>query len=105
MSKHCIAWFARCVACLCFWLVLPAGFGTVIGGCAPTHRTPRSALEKPRESTTIGPGDVFKMQIVGEKDLPLELLALLDACYSVFGDKLPAVRAEPVEALAPAICQ
>ena len=40
------------------------------------------------------------IRMLVEKDLPLELPTLLDACYSVFGDKLPAVRAEPVEALA-----
>ncbi|WP_332751739.1 glycine--tRNA ligase subunit beta [Hydrogenophaga sp.] len=40
------------------------------------------------------------IRMLTEKDLRLELSTLLDACYSVFGDKLPAVRAEPVEALA-----
>ncbi|KRC09930.1 glycine--tRNA ligase subunit beta [Hydrogenophaga sp. Root209] len=39
------------------------------------------------------------IRMLTEKDLRLELSTLLDACYSVFGDKLPAVRAEPVEAL------
>ncbi|QHE77916.1 glycine--tRNA ligase subunit beta [Hydrogenophaga sp. PBL-H3] len=41
---------------------------------------------------------VIRMLI--EKDLSLELPRLLDACYGAFGDKLPAVRTEPVEALA-----
>ncbi|MDM7944656.1 MAG: glycine--tRNA ligase subunit beta [Hydrogenophaga sp.] len=41
---------------------------------------------------------VIRMLI--DKDLQLELPMLLDACYSAFGDKLPADRAEPVEALA-----
>lgn len=40
---------------------------------------------------------VIRMLI--EKDLSLELSRLLDACYGAFGDKLPAVRTEPVEAL------
>ncbi|MDP1684061.1 glycine--tRNA ligase subunit beta [Hydrogenophaga sp.] len=35
-----------------------------------------------------------------EKDLTVDLKPLLDKAYDAFGDKLPAVRAEPVEALA-----
>ncbi|MFN7123499.1 MAG: glycine--tRNA ligase subunit beta [Hydrogenophaga sp.] len=35
-----------------------------------------------------------------EKDLGLDLMPLLDKAYDAFGDKLPAVRAESVEALA-----
>jgi glycyl-tRNA synthetase beta chain len=34
-----------------------------------------------------------------ERDLPLDLQALVNAGYDAFGDKLPAARAEPVEAL------
>jgi len=34
-----------------------------------------------------------------EKDLRIELKPLLEKAYDAFGDKLPAVRAEPVEAL------
>ena len=35
-----------------------------------------------------------------EKDLRVEVTPLLEMAYDAFGDKLPAVRAEPVEALA-----
>ena len=35
-----------------------------------------------------------------EKDLGVDLKPLLEKAYDAFGDKLPAVRAEPVEALA-----
>jgi len=35
-----------------------------------------------------------------EKDLGVDLLSLLEKAYDAFGDKLPAARAEPVEALA-----
>ncbi len=41
-------------------------------GCAPRVDNARVALPPPIESSTIGPDDVFKMQIVGEKDLPEE---------------------------------
>ncbi|WP_372661576.1 glycine--tRNA ligase subunit beta, partial [Hydrogenophaga sp.] len=40
---------------------------------------------------------VIRMLI--EKDLPTELVPLLNQAYDAFGDKLPSVRAEPVEAL------
>lgn len=41
-------------------------------GCAPRVDNARVALPPPSESSTIGPDDVFRMQIVGEKDLPEE---------------------------------
>ena len=41
-------------------------------GCAPRVDNARVALPPPIESSTIGPDDVFRMQIVGEKDLPEE---------------------------------
>ncbi|MDP3168688.1 MAG: glycine--tRNA ligase subunit beta [Hydrogenophaga sp.] len=40
------------------------------------------------------------IRMLVEKDLRVELKPLLDKAYDAFGDKLPAVRAEPVEALA-----
>ena len=41
-------------------------------GCGPRVDNARVALPPPVESSTIGPDDVFRMQIVGEKDLPEE---------------------------------
>lgn len=35
-------------------------------------RNPKLALAPPSEKTIVGPGDVFTMEIVGEKDLPKE---------------------------------
>jgi polysaccharide export outer membrane protein len=40
--------------------------------CSPKAPRSRVALEAPVESTSLGPGDVITLQIVGEKDLPLE---------------------------------
>jgi polysaccharide biosynthesis/export protein VpsN len=96
VPKHCIVWIARCAAYLSFWLVVSAGLGVMFGGCTTTHRTPRSALEKPTESTTIGPGDVFKMQIVGEKDLPLEYQVASDGTVD-----LPYIQRVHVAGLEP----
>jgi polysaccharide export outer membrane protein len=44
----------------------------VFVGCGPRVDNSRVALPPPIESSTIGPDDVFRMQIVGEKDLPEE---------------------------------
>jgi polysaccharide export outer membrane protein len=38
--------------------------------CGPSIDNSRVQLPPPVESTTLGPGDVFHMEIVGEKDLP-----------------------------------
>ena len=40
--------------------------------CASAADNTKLNLPPPVESTTVGPGDVFQMQIVGEKDLPGE---------------------------------
>jgi polysaccharide export outer membrane protein len=41
-------------------------------GCGPKVDNSRVSLPTPVESSTIGPDDIFRMQIVGEKDLPDE---------------------------------
>lgn len=41
-------------------------------GCGARMTTPPPPPPNPLESTTLGPGDVFRMQIVGEKELPEE---------------------------------
>lgn len=41
-------------------------------GCGPKVDNSRVELPPPVESSTIGPDDIFRMQIVGEKDLPDE---------------------------------
>jgi len=46
-------------------LVLPLSFG-----CGPRVDNSRVKLPAPVESTTLGPGDLFTLEIVGEKDLP-----------------------------------
>ena len=40
------------------------------------------------------------VRMLVERDLPLDLLGLVNAGYDAFGDKLPAARTEPVDALA-----
>jgi polysaccharide biosynthesis/export protein VpsN len=40
--------------------------------CGPKVDNSRVKLPEPVESTTLGPGDVFTLEVVGEKDLPKE---------------------------------
>jgi len=44
----------------------------VSGGCGSQADNSHVNLPPPVEVTTVGPGDVFHMEIVGEKDLPKE---------------------------------
>ncbi len=41
-------------------------------GCGPKVDNSRVALPPPVESSTLGPDDIFRLQIVGEKELPDE---------------------------------
>ena len=44
----------------------------LIGACGSAADNSHVKLPPPAEITTVGPGDVFHMEIVGEKDLPQE---------------------------------
>jgi len=58
------------------WTVLLAL--SLLAGCHP-HRGPqRVDLPPPSERSTIGPGDIFTLQVVGEKDLPSEYQVAAD---------------------------
>ncbi len=65
-------------------------------GC--TARTPARevALAPPQESTTLGPGDVFTLHIVGEKDLPTEYQVASDGTVDLpFLHTMKVVGLEP----------
>lgn len=49
-------------------------FGLVLSlaGCTKHNASRVSVLPPPETSTTLGPGDVFAVAVLGEKDLPLE---------------------------------
>lgn len=51
-------------------LLLGLVLGWAVQGCASARPAP--VLAAPVESTTVGPGDVIELEIVGEKDLPKE---------------------------------
>jgi len=44
----------------------------VLAACGGNHAPRATYLPPPSENTAIGPGDIFTMQIVTEKDLPAE---------------------------------
>lgn len=65
-------------------------------GCASRTDNSHIKLAAPVESTTLGPGDVFTMEIVGEKDLPREYQVASDGTVD-----LPYVHTLKVEGLEP----
>jgi polysaccharide export outer membrane protein len=64
--------------------------------CAARRDNSHINLEPPTDQTTLGPGDVFQLQIVGEKDLPLEYQVASDGTVN-----LPFVHQVKVAGLEP----
>jgi protein involved in polysaccharide export with SLBB domain len=64
--------------------------------CAPEAKTAVPPLPAPSEKTIIGAGDVFTLDIVGEKDLPREYQVASDGTVD-----LPYVHTLTVEGLEP----
>lgn len=58
-------------ASVLFCLLALIAFGAVLLGCSRNHPGPPH-LPPPSQSTTVGPGDVFEVSVLGEKDLPKE---------------------------------
>ncbi|HVU05344.1 MAG TPA: polysaccharide biosynthesis/export family protein [Polyangiaceae bacterium] len=65
-------------------------------GCGPRTDNSRIKLAPPVENTTVGAGDVFTLEIVGEKDLPTEFQIASDGNVD-----LPYVHRLHVEGLEP----
>ena len=65
-------------------------------GCGSTMDNSKVKLPDPVESTTLGPGDVFQMQIVGEKELPQEYQIASDGTVD-----LPYIHTVKVAGLEP----
>lgn len=75
---------------LCLGLVL------VGVGCGPRVDNAHVVLAPPQESTTLGPGDVFSLQIVGEKGLPIEFQVASDGTVD-----LPYIQRVTVKGMEP----
>ena len=65
-------------------------------GCGSNMDNSHVRLAPPQESTTLGPGDVFQMEIVGEKDLPTEYQVASDGTVD-----LPYIQTVKVGGLEP----
>lgn len=65
-------------------------------GCGGSHDNQRINLPTPTEKSTVGPGDVFVMEIVGEKELPREYQVASDGTVD-----LPFVQTVHVAGLEP----
>jgi len=59
-------------------LLLFAWLAALCLGCGPKVDNSRVKLPTPVESTTLGPGDLFTLEVVGEKDLPKEFQVASD---------------------------
>ena len=75
---------------LCTWLT------ALCVGCGPKVDNSRVKLPQPVESTTLGPGDLFSLEVVGEKDLPKEFQIASDGTVD-----LPYVHRMEVQGLEP----
>lgn len=53
-------------------VVLAFCLGVLAAGCSRSHVGPPTNLPPPTPSTIVGPGDVFEVSVLGEKDLPKE---------------------------------
>jgi polysaccharide export outer membrane protein len=77
--------------------VVPLALAVVVlAGCGRGHMTGPPKLPAPTQSTTVGPGDVFDVQIVGEKDLPHEFRVQPDGSIAFpYLDRLVVAGLEP----------
>jgi protein involved in polysaccharide export with SLBB domain len=65
-------------------------------GCGGGNNNARLNLPPPTEKSTVGPGDLFMMEIVGEKELPKEYQVASDGSVD-----LPYLHTVPVAGLEP----
>lgn len=79
------------------WLV---GIGVAFGvaACTSGRSGPPPAIPPPEESTTLGPGDVFNMAVVNEKDLPEEYQVASDGTVDLpYIHRIEVAGLEPQE--------
>jgi len=79
------------------WLQAAATFAlAALTGCSGSSDNMRVNLPAPTEKSTVGPGDVFTLEIVGEKDVPREYQIASDGSVD-----LPFVHTVQVAGLEP----
>jgi polysaccharide export outer membrane protein len=68
----------------------------LLGACGRGHASGPPNLPTPTQSTTVGPGDVFDVQVVGEKDLPHEFRVQPDGTIAFpYLDRVAVAGLEP----------
>jgi len=73
-------------------------FAMMALGCGSSRDNRHVVLPRPVETTTVGPGDVFKMEIVGEKELPQEYQVASDGTVDLpYLERLKVKGLEPQE--------
>ncbi|OQX68826.1 MAG: hypothetical protein B6A08_08320 [Sorangiineae bacterium NIC37A_2] len=78
-----------------FLLILSLVLCAACGSNAPRSQV---ELAPPLENTTLGPGDLFRLEIVGEPDLPKEYQVLADGTVNLpFIEPLKVSGLEPYE--------
>lgn len=71
--------------------------GTVLSACSGSQAPP-SSLKAATENTTLGPGDIFRMEIVGEAELPTEFQVANDGTVTLpYVDVMKVSGLEPQE--------
>jgi polysaccharide export outer membrane protein len=79
-------------------LLVAASIGMIslAAGCGSSNQNMRVDLPPPTEKSTVGPGDVFTMEIVGERELPKEYQVASDGTVDI-----PYLQTVPVAGLEP----
>ncbi|MGA7124146.1 MAG: polysaccharide biosynthesis/export family protein [Polyangiaceae bacterium] len=76
-------------------ILLAAILFAFLAGCGRSHRA-APKLPPPQQSTLIGPGDIFKVTVLGEKDLPAEYRVQPDGTIDFpYLDRLSVAGLEP----------
>lgn len=79
-------------------VVLAVGALPVGVACGPRVDNSRVHLPAPVESTTLGPGDTFTLEIVGEKDLPKDFRVASDGTVDIpYVHRVEVLGLEPQE--------
>lgn len=73
-----------------------AGLGLVLSGCGGSNENTHLNLPAPTEKSVVGPGDVFSLEVVGEKELPHEYQVASDGTV-----ELPYLQTVQVAGLEP----
>jgi polysaccharide export outer membrane protein len=78
-----------------FHLFLLVGLAVLVVACGRSHPGPPN-LPQPTPSTTVGPGDVFEVSVLGEKDIPKEFRVQPDGSVDFpYLDRLQVSGLEP----------